>query len=428
MLQNKVFRNASWIIAGKIAQSVLNLVITMLTARYLGPSNYGLVSYAASIVAFAVPIMQLGLNNTLVQETVHHPEEEGKLYGTAIFMSACSSLACIVGVISFSLVANAGETDTLIVCALYSLLLFFQALDLIEYWFQAKYLSKYAAVVSLCAYALVSAYKVFLLVTEKSVYWFAVSYALDYLLIALALLIIYRRLGGMRLSLSRTVARRLWEKSRYYILSGLMVTVFLQTDKIMLKLMINEAATGFYTVAVSAAGMTSFVFAAIIDSARPAIFESQGVSEEAFEKNISRLYAVIIWLSLLQSVAMTLLASPIIHLLYGTAYAPSVPVLMLIVWYTTFSYIGPVRDIWLLANGLQRYLWAINGSGALMNVLLNACLIPYFGIMGAAAASLVTQIFTNVILGVILRPLRRNHHLLLRALSPHILLELVRSK
>ena len=372
--------------------------------------------------------MQLGLNNTLVQETVQHPDEEGKIYGTAIFMSACSSLACIVGVVSFSLTANAGEADTLIVCGLYSLLLFFQAIDLIEYWFQAKYLSKYAAVVSLWAYALVSAYKVFLLLTEKSVYWFAVSYALDYLLIALALLIIYRRLGGMRLSLSRTVARRLWEKSRYYILSGLMVTVFLQTDKIMLKLMINEAATGFYTVAVSAAGMTSFVFAAIIDSARPAIFESQAVGTEPFERNISRLYAVVIWLSFLQSLAMTLLASPIIHLLYSAEYAPAVPVLSLIVWYTTFSYIGPVRDIWLLANGLQRYLWWINASGALINVILNACLIPQMGVMGAAAASLATQIFTNVILGFILRPLHRNNRLMLRALDPRILLELLHTK
>lgn len=70
ILKNKVIQNASWIILCKIVQAVLNLVVTMLTARYLGPSNYGLISYAASLVAFAVPVMELGLRNTLVQEFV----------------------------------------------------------------------------------------------------------------------------------------------------------------------------------------------------------------------------------------------------------------------------------------------------------------------------------------------------------------------
>ena len=65
--KNKVINNAIWIIIGKVAQSLLALVIGMLTARYMGPSNYGLISYAASLVAFVVPIMNLGLSNVLVQ-------------------------------------------------------------------------------------------------------------------------------------------------------------------------------------------------------------------------------------------------------------------------------------------------------------------------------------------------------------------------
>ena len=80
ILKNKIFRNASWIIICRMAQSVFSLIITMLTARYLGPSNYGVISYAASVVAFVVPIMQLGFNNVLVQETVMNPDDEGKIY------------------------------------------------------------------------------------------------------------------------------------------------------------------------------------------------------------------------------------------------------------------------------------------------------------------------------------------------------------
>lgn len=426
MFRNKIVKNASWIIACRIVQSIFGLVITMLTARYLGPSNYGSINYAASIVAFFIPIMQLGLPNILVQEAIQHPDEEGKTLGSALLMSCCSSIACIVGVVAFASVANEGNTETIIVCGLYSTLLLFQAFELMQYWYQAKYLSKYVAAVSMCAYILVALYKAFLLVTKKNIYWFAVSHAVDYFLIAIALLVIYFRLGGQPLTFSRQIVKRLWSSSKYYIVSSLMVTVFAQTDKIMLTIMVDETATGYYSAAVSCAGVTSFVFAAIIDSARPAIFGSKTHSIDLFERNLSNLYCIVIYLSLAQCLCTTILAKPIILLLYGIDYSTAIPALQLIVWYTTFSYLGTIRDIWILAEEKQRFLWRINLSGALANVCLNALLIPLWGVMGAAFASLVTQIFTNVIIGFVIKPIARNNLLMIQGLSPQYALSAIR--
>ncbi len=418
MNKNRVLKNASWIIGFQVVKSLLGLVISMLTARFLGPSNFGLINYAASIVAFVSPIMYLGLTGVLVQEIVNRPESEGKILGTAISLSFFSSLLCIGGVIAFVNIANKGERDTIIVCALYSILLIFQSLEMIVYWFQAKLLSKYSSIVSLIAYLLVSAYKIFLLTTKKSVYWFAVSNALDCMIIAVCLLIVYRKLGGQKLRFSFADAKRMLSKSRYYIISNMMITIFAQTDRIMLKLMIDDAATGYYSAAVTCAGMTGFIFSAIIDSFRPMIFDNKKTDERQYENNMCRLYSIIIYLSLLQSVVITVFSKLIIHILYGSAYDPSINALRLIVWYTTFSYLGSVRNIWILAEDKQKYLWIINLSGAAANVLLNYFLIPVMGIMGAALASLVTQIFTNVIIGFIIKPIRYNNTLMFRALNP----------
>ena len=426
--KNKIIKNASWIILCRVVQAVLTLIISMITARYLGPSNYGVISYATSVAAFVYPISVLGLNHILVQETVQRPEEEGEIYGTSMGLGLISSLVCMVGVGAFVSVANASETETILVCILYSLVLLFQVGELIQYWFQAKYLSKYVSVISLCAYAVVSGYKIFLLATGKSIYWFAVSNALDYLLIAAALMVTYRKLGGGRFRFSWAAARRMLSRSRYYIISSMMVTVFAQTDKIMLKLMIDESATGYYSAAVACAGMTSFVFSAIIDSARPAIFEAKKEDGQQYKNSVSTLYCVIIYLSLLQSVAMTLLAKPIISILYGGQYMPAVSALQLVVWYTTFSYMGSVRNIWILAEGKQKYLWIINLSGALTNVVLNALMIPRWGIMGAAAASLITQFFTNFVLGFILRPISENNKIVLKGLNPTMILCFLKRK
>ena len=420
-MNQKVIKNASWIVACRIARAMLGMVVSMLTARYLGPSNFGMISYASSIVAFVVPVMQLGLSNILVQETIEYPEEEGAIFGTSMVMSLCSAVACMVGVVSFVYIANAKQMQLVIVCTLYSIILIFQALEMLQYWFQAKLLSKYISIVSLCACAIVSGYKIFLLATGKNICWFAVSSAMDIVLIDCALILIYRKLGGQRLQFCKDVAKRLFSRSKYYIISGLMVTVFAQTDKIMLALMINEAATGYYSAAVSCAGMTSFVVVAIIDSARPAILESRKRNYISFEKSMTVTYSIIAFFSLTQSIVMTLLAMPIIHILYGKDYLQSTSVLRVIVWYTTFSYLGGAKDIWILAEGKQKYLILLNIVGATANVVLNLFMIPIYGAVGAAAASLITQIFTNVVMMVMIRDLRKNAVLMLRAFDPRVL-------
>ena len=420
-MKNKTIINAGWIIACRILQALFALAVTMVSARYLGPANYGLVNYAASIVNFLKPVMQLGFNAILVKELIDRPDREGVTLGTALAMNLASAFVCILGGLAFVSVANWGQRDTLTVCALYSIGLIFLALEMIQYWFQAHLLSKYASLTILLSYIAVAAYKLWLLVSGKNIYWFSVSNAADYLLISVALLILYKKLGGQRLSFSWHRGREMLKKSIYYILSGLMVTVFAQTDKIMLKAISGDEVTGYYSAAVAVTTMSNFVFVAVIDSARPTILKSLQKSDREFSENLAALYSVVIFLALAQSVAMTLLAKWLIRILYGSSYAASVGILRLAVWYTTFSYIGAVRDVWILAKNQQHMLWKINLTGALMNVALNALMIPCWGAMGAAAASLITQIFTNLVMGYLIKPLRPNNALILRALNPALL-------
>lgn len=424
---SRVARNAAWIILCKVIQSILSLVVSMLTARYLGPSNFGTINYAASLVAFFVPVMYLGLNSILVQEIINHPDKQGTILGTSIFMSIVSSLLCIVGLISFVNIANRGEQDTIIVCGLYSILLVFRAIDLLQYWFQAKLMSKYTSIAMLVSYIIVSAYKIFLLATQKSIFWFAVSNALDFFLIAAFLLVTYRIISSDSLKIDLSLVPKLFRRSKYYIISNLMVVVFTQTDKVMLKIMLDDSATGFYSAAVTCAGMTAFVFSAIIDSFRPSVFANKQISNDAFESSLVKLYAIIIWLSIIQSVFMTILAKPIIFILYGKDFLQSIGLLQIVVWYSTFSYIGSVRGVWMLAEEKQKYLLNINICGALMNVILNFLLIPQYGAIGAAVASLITQFTTNFILGYIIKPIRSNNKLIIKGFDPRTILSIIKT-
>jgi len=424
-LKNSVFKNASWIIGCKIIQSLINLVIGLITARYLGPSNYGVINYVASVVAFALPIMQLGLNQTLVREFVKAPEREGETLGTALAINVISSLFCVLGSIAFVMIADAGETETILVCVLYSLTLIFQATEMTQYWFQAKLLSKFPSIATLCAYVVVALYKIYLLVSQKGVVWFALSNVIDYCLISAILMVIYQKVGTQKLSVNWKIGREMLSRSKYYIIPSLMVKIFQHTDRIMIKLMMGEAETGLYAAAITCIGISGFVFAAVIDSARPVILEEKERSKERYEKRIVQLYSIITGMSLAQSVVMTLLAKPIVSLLYGEAYAGTAGILAVAVWYITFGHYGSVRNIWILAEQKQKYLTGINIVGAFANVLLNLCLIPLWGGIGAAIASVVTQFFTNVVIGFICKPIRYNNRLMIQGLNPKVMIDLI---
>lgn len=426
MIKNRIVSNVSWIVVCKIIQSLMSLTITMFTARYLGPNGYGIINYATSLVAFVFPLVNLGINDVLVQKIVNHPDDEGKIIGTATCMTVATSLIGIVGIGAFSTCVNVGEYETAIVCTLYSISLIFQNLELIRYWFAAKLMASYSSIVAIIAYFITSCYRVYLLISQKNVYWFSISQSIDFAIIAVVLFIIYKFKSGQKLSLSKNYAVDLFLSGRYYIISNIMVTIFAHTDKLMIKSLLGSEATGFYSAAVACASITSFVFTAILDSARPVVFESKKKSLQKYEKCIIRLYSVIILISLLQCVGITLFAKLIIQLIYGSSYFPAIDSLRIIVWYTTFSYIGAVRNVWMLAEGIQKYLWVVNLSGAVANIGLNLLFIPLMGINGAALASLLTQIFTNVVMGIIIKPIRKNNKLMLESLNPRVIIDMIR--
>lgn len=426
ILNNRVFKNAAWMIGCKIAQSLITFVIGLLTARYLGPSNYGVLSYAMSVVAFAVPMMQLGLNHTLVREFVKAPEREGQILGTALGINIISSIFCIIGTVAFAMIVDAGETETILVCALYSLTLLFQATEVTRFWFQSKLLSKYPSIATLGAYVVVALYKLYLLVTQKNVTWFALSNVLDYCLVSIILMAMYKKVGGKRLCVNWRMGREMLSRSKYYIIPSLMVMIFQHTDRIMIKLMIGETETGVYSAAITCIGITGFVFAAVIDSARPVILEAKEKDRALYEKRMTQLYSIITCMSVGLGVVMTLFARPIVLLLYGAEYAKAAGILAIAVWYVTFGYYGSVRGIWILAEEKQKYLTGINMAGAMANVALNYFLIPIWGAVGAAVASLITQIFTNVVIGFVFKPIRENNVLMVKSWNPKVLLGILR--
>lgn len=134
----------------------------------------------------------------IVKNFVDHPDHQGETIGTTLLLRAISSLLSALAIIGIVSVVDRGERLTVVVVALYSIGLVFQVFDTLNYWFQARLQSKYSAIAELISYAAMSVYKIILLALGKSVEWFAVANALDYIVLAVFLLVAYFKNGGTK--------------------------------------------------------------------------------------------------------------------------------------------------------------------------------------------------------------------------------------
>ena len=228
----KVTKNTIWIMIERVSQMLISLIVGVISARYLGPSNYGILNYGASLVTFFTAICKLGLENVIIKEYVERRKENGKLLGTALVMRLFSSGLSILAIFIIVYILNPNDNLIILVTMLQSIALIFQAYELIDYWFQSNLNSKYVSIVKITAYIIVSIYKIALLVLKMPVQWFAFSTSLDYIIILMLMFYMYKRNNGQKLQFSYTEAKYLLKNSYHFIFSGLLVTLYTQMDKI----------------------------------------------------------------------------------------------------------------------------------------------------------------------------------------------------
>jgi len=398
ILKGREIKNAGWMIGETVMQMLLSIVIGALTARYLGPSNYGSLNYTASFVTFFTSIATLGMEGVIIKKMVAEPDAEGNFLGGCMLLRLGSSVLSSIAIVLIVFFLNPDDKYKMLLAFLQSLQLIFQSVYILDSWFQRYFKSKYVSIGKIIAYLVVSGYKIILLSTAKSVAWFAFANSLNSLVIAVLLFIFYKKDQGPHMKADISRGKFVLKDSYHYILSGLMVALYSQMDKIMIGKMLTDTAVGLYTTATTICNMWIFVPTALISSFRPTVMElKQAGDAEQYELRLRQLYSAVIWLCIAFSVIICVAAPLVIRILYGEAYMGAVPALRIAIWFETFSMIGTVRGVWILCENRNKYVKYYLAIGAVCNLILNACMIPVWGIEGAAFATLITQVITSLV-------------------------------
>lgn len=414
--KNRVVVNAKWMIAEQGVQMLVSFIIGMITARYLGPLNYGVINYCYAYTAFFTAVASLGIEAIVVKELIEQPDKQGKIVGTSIVLRCLAGILSMASIMLILFFVDAGDKLILTVGFLQSLVLIFKAFEIIDYWFQSKLQSKYSSILKSISYVVVACYKIYILISAKSVEWFAFSTSLDFLIIAILLFFAYFNHDGEKLSFDVKIAKTLLSKGYHYIISSLIVTVYAQMDRIMIKHMMTEVDTGLYSAAIMICTYWILIPNAIINSMRPVIMElkKDGKEEEYYQK-FSQLYRILVWLGIIVSLLISILSRFVMRIAYGESYVLASTTLSIAIWYTTFSTLGVARGNWLVCEDKNKYAKWFVLFGAIVNLVLNYILIPKMGINGAAIATLITQMVVCFVGPAVFKETRENACQMLKA-------------
>ena len=368
--KTKLINNTGWQLFQQVYSMLVSLVRGSISARYLGPTNYGLIGYSNSLVQLFISFSSLGMSSIIIKELVNNPERRDEIVGTAILMRLCSSILSIIIIYSFVSVMHPDNQLLKLVSFLQSLMLIFQVTEIVGLWFQATLKYKFISLGSIIATSATGVWRIILLVKKLSVEWFALSSSISVSITGLFILCYYIFVDKGRFSFCFSTAKNILSKSYHFIISGVAVALYTRFDLIMIENLLGEEMTGFYTAASTIAVMWEFVPNAIIVSLQVKIYENKGLDNNEYKKYLDLLFGIIIYMGLVVGIVFMLLGKYVVLILYGKNYMSSITPLKILIWSTCFAMIGSARSPWIISEQLHKYSKYYLFIGCILNIIL----------------------------------------------------------
>jgi len=404
----KYFANTSWLMGERILRMGVSLFVGIYVARYLGPERYGLLSYANSFVGIFLALATLGLDEVVVRELLKTPEQREKILGTSFLLKLIGTLLMWVAIFTaVPFTENDLQTNILIIIIAFGAV--FQAFNVIDLNFQAKVKSKYVVHSQFVQLIISSIVKIILVVNEAPLIWFASVYSLDVIVLAMGLVFAYLYNGENIFSWkwSFETSKYLLHDSWPLILAGVVVSVYMKIDQVMIKEMLGAKEVGLYAAAVKLSEAWYFLPMAIASSLFPAIINAKVYQKEVYYQRLQKLYDLMVWIAIAIALPISILSSWIVELLYGNEYLESSSVLNIHIWSGIFIFLGVASSKYLLAENYIKKTFYRTFVGALLNIIMNYYLIGTMGIKGAAISTFVSHFFAAYFYDLLDKDLRK---------------------
>lgn len=394
----RYFANTGWMFGGQMFSLLVSFFIGAWLARYLGPENYGVLSYAVAFVGLFAFMSDLGANGILSRELIKFPEKRDELMGTVFRMRLIGGTLVMILSIGAALIMKMSPLARLLIIV-FSISSVLQVMNIISIYFQAKVESRNNVRAQMTAMFISSILKIAAILSGKGVIWIIIILLLDIIWQGFGFMAAYRR-EGLEIKAWRfnnILAWEIWHDSWLLLLASAAGYIYLKIDQVMIGQMLGNYEVGLYAVAVKLVEVWYFVPGIIVGSLFPAIINAKKIGETIYHRRLKNFYIFMGLISILISLLVTLLAHPLVYWLFGVKFLAAVGVLKIYAWSSIGLFIGMVVSMHLMAENKIKTIFIINILAMITNIGLNLVFIPKFGITGAAWATLISYLVLPIV-------------------------------
>lgn len=420
VFSGKVTKNVGWIVFQNVYTMILSLIVTGLVARHFGTSGYGIINFALSFVALFSFIAVFGTNHIIVKDLVSNEYDASVILGSNLFIRIILSILSLIISQTIALVFYSKSINLAIF--LFSINVIISSSDVITYYAQSKIQNKHISLSKMISTTIFSILKILTIVLNLNIYYLIATYIIENLIYTVLLVISYRKIRTEnigRWKINKIYLKQLLKRSKYYALSTLMVTIYLRIDQVMLgSIFEDKSIVGIYSSAVRISEIWTFIPLAVITAFKPIIFKSKKNSEVEYKNNLQKLYNIISSICFSVLILIICFGKLSIYILYGNAYISAYIPLIILTIGIWLGVLGNIHYIWMTCENKEKYSLLYSFMGSVVNIIFNLILIPRYNILGAAIATTISQIFSNILAFLLIKNTRIMSIMLLKSLNP----------
>lgn len=414
----KAVHNFSWLWLDQVLRTAIGFAVNIWLTRFLGPTQLGEFNYCFSIAAFTQSLAALELDRIVVRDLSQRPEASGRILGTACVLRLVAGAIGVVAAVLLCWILRPADNEALLLVAIMAPTSMLQSLLTIDLWFQSRYSSKYTVQAKLFSNLAVNFLKLVVIATGAPLSALAATVLAEAMLMAGALIVVYRRNGGeiSAWSFDRRESRMMLHQAATLMVGGFAIQLQARADIVMMGRMLGDRDVGFYTAALRIIESAAFLPVIMTNSIAPLIAKVKSAGEGAFANSLLTVYKLMGIIGWAVAIPLVLLADPLITLLYGERFAASGPLLALLGFRFMLACFGSAKSLFIIN---QRLLWLspiAAVAGAVINIGLNFILIPRYGAAGAIVASLISFTTTIFVIDLFWRSTRPNFRFMMQGL------------
>ncbi|MCM8800414.1 MAG: flippase [Candidatus Omnitrophica bacterium] len=395
---SKVFINTFWLLFQRVFARLISFLLTVYLARNLETVDFGRLSFAISFVGLFLLFADLGIITLSIREVARNREGADVYIGNAVILKGLLSVFTFTIIIfALKLIRVPYETG-LIVYLLAGYLLFENMGGLFKAVFQAYQKMIYVVLSDITEKAFLFLLCFILISKKYGITGIGLAYLFSGVLIFLAnMLIVNLRFFRPNYKINLFLWKNILKESSILAIVALLSMVYFNIDIVMLGKMKGEEIAGrysvsyhlFYTLAVLSGAFLSAVFPLLSRLSK----ESFTLLKKIYEKS----FKVIIAMGIPLSLGCFLLADRIINLIFGPHYQQSAIVFKIFSPIIIFSFLNSFIGYFLTSVARQLLIAKMLTFTVITNVLLNLMLIPKYSYIGAASATVVSEILFSII-------------------------------